>query len=121
MLRLALFHQIDEYALHHSIGIRYLTPVLPSRRSDPLPPIQMYDLLTPVAVKPIPWPFIKDLSSIGIVEVTKPVWQGFTALVPAGPTLEGVVSLPYTQEGDSTVVEVHSSIEHKVYICDRAL
>ena len=86
-------NEIDENALHLSISIRYLTPVFSSRWSDPHPPIQVYDPLTSVAMEPIAWSFIEDLSSIGIVEVPKPVRQGSTAFLPAGRTLEGVVSL----------------------------
>ena len=97
ILSALLFEQIDENALHLSISIRYLTPVFSSRWSDPHPPIQVYDPLTSVAMKPIAWSFIEDLSSIGIVEIPKPVRQGSTAFLPAGPTLEGVVSLSNAQ------------------------
>ena len=115
---MSLFNQIDENVLHHSLIIRYFTPVLSRRWSDPCLPVQMDDLLTSGAIKSIIRPSIKDLSPIGIEEVTKPIGQGFTAFIPAGPALEGVVSLSYTQQGNCTVVEVHRSIELEVYICD---
>ena len=57
----------------------------------------MDDLLTSVAIKSMAKPGVEDLSSIGKVEVAKPVRQGFTAFVSAGPALEGVVTLSDVQ------------------------